>query len=59
LADEPTGALDSMNKKIVMNLIVELHEKIGNTIIMITHDDEVARLAGKVYRLKNETLELI
>lgn len=51
LADEPTWALDIKNKKIIMDLILELHKKIKNTIIMITHDDEVAKLAEKVYRV--------
>lgn len=51
LADEPTGALDAKNKKIIMDLILELHKKIKNTIVMITHDDEVAKLAEKVYRV--------
>lgn len=51
LADEPTWALDSKNKKIIMDLILELHKKIKNTIIMITHDDEVAKLAEKIYKV--------
>lgn len=51
LADEPTGALDSKNKKIIMDLILELHKKIKNTIVMITHDDEVAQLAQKIYKV--------
>ncbi len=51
LADEPTWALDSKNKKIIMDLILELHKKIKNTIVMITHDDEVAKFAEKVYRV--------
>lgn len=51
LADEPTGALDQKNKKIIMELILELHKKIKNTIVMITHDDEVAKLAEEVYRV--------
>lgn len=51
LADEPTGALDSKNKKNIMDLILELHKKIKNTIIMITHDDEVAKLAQEIYKV--------
>ncbi len=57
LADEPTWALDSKNKKIIMDLILELHKKIKNTIVMITHDDEVAKLAEKVYRVGNSNIE--
>jgi len=51
LADEPTWALDQKNKKIIMELILLLHKKIKNTIIMITHDDEVAKLAEKIYKV--------
>lgn len=51
LADEPTGALDAKNKKNIMDLIVKLHKKIKNTIVMITHDDEVAKLAETVYKV--------
>lgn len=59
LADEPTWALDIVNKKIVMDLILELQKRIKNTIILITHDDEVAGLAEKIYRVHEATLELI
>lgn len=59
LADEPTWALDVKNKKIIMDLILELHKKIKNTIILITHDDEVAKLTQKTYKLANESLILV
>lgn len=58
LADEPTGALDTVNKKIVMDLILKLQKQIWNTIVLITHDDEVAWLAQKVYRVNEWHLEL-
>lgn len=51
LADEPTWALDLKNKKIIMDLILELHKKIKNTIVLITHDDEVAKMADKTFKL--------
>jgi len=56
LADEPTGALDIKNKKIIMDLIQKLHEQTKNTIIMITHDDDVAKIAGKVYKMQDYSL---
>lgn len=59
LADEPTGALDSVNKVIIMDLILELHKKIQNTIILITHDPEVAALSNKVYKVENTSLVLV
>jgi len=59
LADEPTGALDASNKQIIMDLIVELHKKIGNTIVLITHDDEVAKLSQRVYKVEKKSLQEI
>jgi ABC-type lipoprotein export system ATPase subunit len=59
LADEPTGALDIKNKSIIMDLIWELHKKTKNTIIMITHDDEVAKITDRVYKMNNYWLTLV
>lgn len=42
LADEPTGALDSSTGRLVMDLFHELHEKQGKTIVLITHNPELA-----------------
>lgn len=58
LADEPTWSLDVLNKKIIMELIIKLHNDIKNTIIMITHDDEIAKLASKVYKITKQNLVL-
>src|SRR5581483_180748 len=46
LADEPTGNLDAQNEEIVLRLLRELHQQ-GRTIIMVTHDPVVARLANR------------
>lgn len=59
LADEPTWSLDQENKKIIMDLIIKLHNKTKNTIILITHDDEVAKLAGKIYKVWGGKLFMI
>lgn len=56
LADEPTWALDWKNKKIISDLILKLHQKTKNTILMITHDDEIAWIANSIYQLKNNNL---
>jgi len=56
LADEPTGALDEANKKNIMDLMMELHEKTKNTILMITHDPEVAKKADTSYRVSGKKL---
>ena len=43
LADEPTGALDSNTGRLVMDIFHELHEKQGKTIVLITHNNELAK----------------
>ena len=53
LADEPTGNLYSINTKNIMDLIIDLNKKTKNTIIMITHDLNIAKLADNIYELKN------
>jgi len=50
LADEPTGALDSATGKEVLRLFCELNEK-GHTIVMITHDMNVAKNAGRIVHI--------
>lgn len=56
LADEPTWSLDTKNKKIIMDLISSLHKKTNNTIVMITHDDEVAKISDIVYKMNDFNL---
>jgi putative ABC transport system ATP-binding protein len=50
LADEPTGNLDAQNEEIVLRQLRELHAQ-GRTIIMVTHDPAVARLADRLLEL--------
>ena len=52
LADEPTGALDSKTGKEVLTLLKSLNSN-GKTVIVITHDHEVARFANRVITLKD------
>tara|TARA_B100000686_G_C16784698_1_gene974416 strand:+ start:537 stop:1265 length:729 start_codon:yes stop_codon:yes gene_type:complete len=47
LADEPTGNLDSKNTDIIMKLISDLHQTNGATIIMVTHEPKLAKLAQR------------
>ena len=56
LADEPTGNLDEGNASKIMDLIDILHRETGNTIVMITHDRDIAERADRVYRLHGGTL---
>jgi putative ABC transport system ATP-binding protein len=47
LADEPTGSLDSKNGQMILKLLKDLHDKEKVTLIMVTHDLNVAALAEK------------
>ncbi len=59
LADEPTGNLDEKNAINIMNILTDLHKETWNTIVMITHDTDIANFAQKTYELKNNTLHLV
>jgi len=48
LADEPTGNLDQKNSKEIIGLFKELNEKYGQTIILITHDENIAKNSKRV-----------
>ena len=56
LADEPTGALDSKTSYEIMGLFEALHAK-GNTIIMVTHEEDIARYAHRIVRLRDGLIE--
>jgi putative ABC transport system ATP-binding protein len=51
LADEPTGNLDSVNRGRILDLFDQLWEKEGQTIVLVTHDDEVASHARRTVRM--------
>lgn len=53
LADEPTGNLDSKSGKIVINALEMVNKKLGKTIIMVTHDPQMASHCGKIILLKD------
>lgn len=53
LADEPTGALDSKTGTEVMELFKKLNAEEGRTILLITHDQNVAAYAKKTIRIKD------
>jgi len=53
LADEPTGALDTRTGHEVLGLIHELHEETGLTILLVTHDAEVARSADRIIHVRD------
>jgi putative ABC transport system ATP-binding protein len=47
LADEPTGNLDSVRSREIMELLVDLNQGLGITIIMVTHESDMAAYAGQ------------
>jgi putative ABC transport system ATP-binding protein len=53
LADEPTGELDTKNTKIIMELIRELNEKDGLTIVAVTHNPLSAKYANRVIKMQD------
>lgn len=53
LADEPSGSLDSQNKEELHKLLFELREKFGLTIIIVTHDKDLAALSDRVIQMKD------
>ena len=53
LADEPTGSLDSRNSQQVLRLMQTLNEKLGQTIVMITHDGEAASMASRIVEMRD------
>lgn len=53
LADEPTGNLDSRTSQDVLGLIKICGQRFGQTIVMITHNDEIAQMAGRIIRLED------
>ena len=56
LADEPTGNLDSRSSRDVLNLLRLSVEKYNQTLIVVTHNDEVARLADRTVRVTDGTI---
>ena len=53
LADEPTGNLDSRTSQDVMGLLKVTSQKLGQTIVMITHNEEIAQLADRIIRIED------
>ena len=53
LADEPTGNLDSRTSQDVMSLLKVTGQKFGQTIVMITHNEEIAQMADRIVRIED------
>ena len=53
LADEPTGNLDSERSREIMTLLVDLQRQHGITVVMVTHEPEMAAYASRVVRFRD------
>ncbi len=53
LADEPTGNLDTENSEVVLNMLKELNRKFRQTILMITHNPEVATYSDRIVNMRD------
>ena len=53
LADEPTGNLDTENSNIVLGVLRDLNERLGQTILMITHNPEAAAYAHRTVHMRD------
>ncbi|MFN3324712.1 MAG: ABC transporter ATP-binding protein [Bryobacteraceae bacterium] len=57
LADEPTGNLDTENSNIVLGLLRDLNERLGQTILMITHNPEAAAYGHRIVHIRDGRIE--
>ena len=53
LADEPTGNLDSVSAKEIVKVLSQLNRELGITVVVVTHDPEVASAAKRVVRIRD------
>jgi ABC-type lipoprotein export system ATPase subunit len=57
LADEPTGNLDSVNSARIMEMLIGIQQERGMTLIVVTHEEEIARSAPRLIRLRDGKIE--
>jgi len=58
LADEPTGELDTVNAKIVVDYLLKVNRELNKTIIMVTHDPSVARRTDRILRIEDGVIKM-
>jgi lipoprotein-releasing system ATP-binding protein len=57
LADEPSGNLDTENKQELHKLFIRLREEFGKTLVIVTHDRELAGMADRIISIKDGRIE--
>jgi len=58
MADEPTGNLDTKSGDEIMELLLNLNKEQGTTIIVVTHDPEIADLTNRVVHIRDGVVEI-
>jgi putative ABC transport system ATP-binding protein len=53
LADEPTGNLDSKNSDVVLNMLRQSKDELGQTVLMITHNPEAAAYGDRIVHMRD------
>jgi len=53
IADEPTGNLDSVTGKKIMEILTDFHQKKGKTIVVVTHDPDIASYSKEIINIKD------
>lgn len=57
LADEPTGSLDEQNKKELAELLLRLQHDFGQTILIVTHDNDLAKISNRIIEITDGTIQ--
>jgi putative ABC transport system ATP-binding protein len=57
LADEPTGELDTENARIVVDYLRKVNQELGKTVVMVTHDPGIARVADRILRIHDGVVQ--
>ena len=57
LADEPTGELDTENARVVVEYLRKINKELGKTVIMVTHDPNIARISDRILRMHDGVVQ--